>query len=165
MLQVAGIAEQHFYFLLAQNDGEALLAPGPFEIIIGFLSPQHLFIIEFDGIDPLVLLACGYFFVPDQIKKVLFYLCRGNVTRVLSLEMPDEIPEAGEIGFNGILAVFPSDQEFEIFLRNLREFLLHFEVFSDGQSRLLAMPFLVYVMNTNLTVRSMLLIALIHGSL
>jgi hypothetical protein len=86
---------------------------------VPLFSAQHLFIIEFDGVDPLVLLADGDILQSDQFKDVLIDLLVGNGGQVPILEVFLKLQEIACVYIDGALTVTFSLELLQVSRREL----------------------------------------------
>ena len=69
------------------------------------LAPQHLLVIELDGVDALVLLAGGDALLVDEVQQVGVNLVGSDALKVAPGEISLKIAEVGGIYAHGMAAV------------------------------------------------------------
>ena len=71
MFKVVAMFNDLFHFFHGKDIGEFVLFFWPIQLLVFLFSSQHLFIVEFNGIDSLVLLGGRDAFGTDQTQDII----------------------------------------------------------------------------------------------
>ena len=114
-----------FHLLKGEHSWKPRFFPWPADSDVLFSTAKYLLVIEFDSIDPLVLLTYRNLFVLDQFKYIVIYLLTGDGIQILSSVITLEIEEVVCIGGNCALTVSFSPQQLKISGRKLYGYGIH----------------------------------------
>lgn len=117
MFLVPGEADQLFHLAQRKDGGKGGFFSWPVYLVVFPLSSQHLFVIELDGVDPLVLLAYRDLPRSDQFKDIGIDLVVGDRFQLMVREMIHELLKVKRIGLEGAGAVPFALEQFQISLR------------------------------------------------
>lgn len=105
VFEVGWGGEDALDFVLAEDDGEGLFDAGPVDEVDFALAAEDAFVVEFDGVDGLVLVADGDFAFGYEVAEEgddLVFVDPGNVEAVVEV---DEFFEEAAVGLDGVGAV------------------------------------------------------------
>lgn len=78
MFKVGAMFNNLFHFLHSEDIWESFLLFWSVQVVVFLFSSQHLFIVEFNGIDSLVLLGSRDAFFADQSQDIIIDLLCGD---------------------------------------------------------------------------------------